>query len=76
MRQWEDHIAALDEGAEDPKLAWLETQLSLAHIPSRRHGESWHAPILQVPARHLDAAWAILDSADDVPDDDPMFGGD
>lgn len=57
----------------DPKLAWLQAQLAQAGIPSRRNGESWHAPILEVPEDKLDAAWAILDPVDDIPDDNFMF---
>lgn len=59
---------------EDPKLAWLERQLDAAGIDCRRHGETFHAPILQVRALDLDRAWAILTPVDDVPDDDPRFG--
>jgi hypothetical protein len=58
---------------EDPKLAWLERRLDEAGIPHRRHGSSWHAPILQVPEYALDAAWEILDPYDDVEDDDDLF---
>jgi hypothetical protein len=58
---------------EDPKLSWLERQLSEAGIKSQRNGESSHAPILEVPAESLDQAWEILDPVDDVPDDDPRF---
>lgn len=57
----------------DPKLAWLEQELAKEGIESRRHGESWHAPILQVRESDLDAAWGILTPFDDIPDDDPMF---
>jgi hypothetical protein len=31
---------------EDPKLATIERIFAQAGIPSRRNGESWHAPIL------------------------------
>jgi hypothetical protein len=58
---------------DDPKLMWLEARLTLAGIPHRREGRSFHAPILQVPRERLDDAWAILDPVDDVPDDDPRF---
>ena len=68
---------------DDPKLAYLERRLSQLDIPHRRHGFSFHAPILQVPAECLDAAWKLLDEPalyqgrkirlDDVPDDDPRF---
>lgn len=58
---------------DDPKLKWLETTLARAGIQSRRNGESWHAPILEVQEKDLDAAWKILTPIDDVPDDDPKF---
>lgn len=58
---------------EDPKLAWLEVQLTAAGIESRREGHSAHAPILQVHQSDLDAAWKILDPVDELPDDDAMF---
>lgn len=75
--RWE----VLCKRTNDPKLAWLEAQLQTMGIPSRRNGESWHAPILEVPAEHLDRAWKFLGSklgrmrrtVDDIPDDDPMF---
>jgi hypothetical protein len=57
----------------DPKLAALEAMLRRAGIPYRRHGKSFHAPILQVPADVLDEAWKILDPIDDIPDDDPRW---
>lgn len=57
----------------DPKLGWLELQLALLGIKSRRNGESFHAPILEVRKGDLDAAWAILGPVDDIPDDDPRF---
>lgn len=56
-----------------PKLGWLRKQLNAAGIPNRIVGESFHAPILQVPADHLEAAWDILDPVDDIEDDDPQF---
>lgn len=71
MTQW----TVFTRRTDDPKLTWLELQLTEAGIPHRRNGESWHAPILEVPADQLDAAWAILDPVDDIPDDDPMFDG-
>lgn len=58
---------------EDPKLAWLENQLTNAGIDHRRNGDSFHAPILEVDAARIDDAWKILTPVDDVPDDDPMF---
>lgn len=58
---------------DDPKLAWLERQLQREGIESRRNGKSAHAPILEVHEHDLDAAWEILDTVDDMDDDDPMF---
>jgi hypothetical protein len=65
---------------ENPKLRWIEGQLDLMGIPSRRHGRSFHAPILEVPRRLLDKAWSILErpnerygNVDEVPDDHRMF---
>jgi hypothetical protein len=59
---------------EDPKLRWLQHELARAGIPNRRNGESFHAPILEVPAEKEEAAWAILTPAlDAVPDDDERF---
>jgi hypothetical protein len=57
----------------DPKLTWLEKELTKSEIPHRRNGESFHAPILEVPKDRLDDAWAILDAVDDIPDDDERF---
>jgi hypothetical protein len=66
---------------EDPKLATIERLLRERGIPSRRNGESFHAPILEVPEGHLEAAWALMDEDvygdgvrfDDIEDDDPVF---
>jgi len=58
---------------DDPKLAWLEDQLTAAGILSRRYGRSFHAPILEVQKKDLDRAWDILLPVDDIPDDDPQF---
>lgn len=58
---------------DDPKLAWLERRLDAAGIEHRRNGESFHAPILEVPVEKYDAAWAILTPVDDIEDDDPRF---
>lgn len=61
---------------EDPKLAWLENQLTHAGVYHRRRGHSFHAPILQVPDEQLDLAWGILSPELDVlEDDDTMFEG-
>ena len=66
----------------DPKLAWIERALTARGIPSRRHGFSWHAPILEVPAEYLATAQDFLaqpfdgdgnQTVDDVADDDPTF---
>jgi len=71
----------------DPKLAWLERLFAANHIQTRRKGESWHAPILQVAAQDQERAWALLAhpgrgfglrvranvSLDDVPDDHRDF---
>jgi len=59
----------------DPKLSWLECQLDHEGIPNRRNGESFHAPILEVDARFEDEAGAILNSVDDIADDDEKFLG-
>jgi len=64
---------------EDPKLSYIERMLDARGIPHRRNGESWHAPILEVPEQHLAAAWEMLGEdvdgrrLDDIPDDDLMF---
>lgn len=53
-------------------------------LPHRRNGESFHAPILEIPERYLDRAWKLLDAPvaivggkiirfDDVDDGRPMF---
>jgi len=65
---------------KNPKLAWLEDCLGGCGIPSRRHGRSFYAPILQVARADLEEAWTFLTEADavygtvdDVPDDDPRY---
>jgi hypothetical protein len=58
---------------DHPKLGWLRKQLDAAGIPNRIEGESFWAPILQVPAENLDAAYDILYPVDDIPDNDPQF---
>lgn len=72
---------------EDPKLNYIERLLDERGIPHRRNGESWHAPILEVPEEYGQQAWELLglvigqDEAgndirlDDVADDAPMFAG-
>ena len=66
----------------DPKLRWIEAKLTEMHIPHRRHGDSWHAPILEVPRAHLEQAEAFLlmpfdgmtnETVDDIPDDASAF---
>lgn len=66
---------------EDPKLRFIEGLLTQRGIPHRRNGRSVHAPILQVPEEHLDAAWGMLSEdifgdgqrLDDIPDDDSVW---
>lgn len=75
---------------DDPKLAWMEKKLAEMGIESRRNGESFHAPILEVRRKDLARACAWLSTPfdgepdpktgksqtiDDVPDDDPSFIG-
>lgn len=68
---------------EDPKLHWIEQSLSIRGIVSRRNGESWHAPILEVRTQDESAAWAFLAerlpgfrrTIDDLPDNHPIFRG-
>ena len=70
---------------DDPKLAWLEHQLSEAGIMHLRRGESVHAPIMCVEKARLSEAQAILDQVvihkgmptriDDLPDNDSIFYG-
>lgn len=71
----------------EPKLNWLEAQLSALQIPNRRHGDSFHAPVLQVPRSYLNDAWSVLVQPvgqlfvgknpditfDDLPDDHFIF---
>ena len=73
---------------EDPKLRYIEALLTSRGIPNRRNGDSWHAPILEVPTARFKDAWAILGlqarrdldlpvrygvTLDDVPDDHRAF---
>ena len=74
---------------EDPKLAYLEYILTRCAIPHKREGESWHAPVLVVPAAFEELAWGVLAqsargyglhtrrgvSLDDVPDSHRDFRG-
>ena len=58
----------------DPKLAWLQAQLAFVGIPSRRDGESFHAPILKVPTTQIADAWKVLTPHwDKLDDDDKAF---
>ncbi|MFB1500785.1 hypothetical protein [Thiocapsa sp. N5-Cardenillas] len=59
----------------DPKLSWLEGELLRAGIPSRRNGESFHAPILEVRKCDEERAWEILEPVDEMKDDHPRFVG-
>lgn len=65
----------LTRRTNDPKLTWLEGELTFNRIPHRRNGESAHAPILEVHRGDLDRAWEILTPVDDLPDDHPDFTG-
>ena len=82
--------ATFTRRTNDPKLAWIENALAEMGIPSQRSGHSFHAPILQVPVEYIHQADAWLASpfdgetdertgktitVDDMPDDDPVFGG-
>jgi len=66
---------------EDPKLAWIERELTALGIPSRRNGSSFHAPILEVQEADHEKADAFLQSKlprrrttiDDMPDDHEYF---
>ena len=57
----------------DPKLSWIEKELSRNGIKSRRNGFSFHAPILEVDEADFDRAWEILDPIDDISDDDERW---
>ena len=65
--------AMFTKRTEEPKLLWLERQLTGRGIPHRRNGDSFHAPILEVPRERLEAAWRVLEPVDDVPDEDPRW---
>jgi len=69
----EDKWVTFTRRTNDPKLKYLEQRLAANGIESRRKGESWHAPILQIKQKDLDAAWEILTPIDNVPDDDKGF---
>jgi hypothetical protein len=63
----------------DPKLTWIERELDKLGIPHRRNGESFHAPILEVPKDRESEAEAILQrrvgryTIDDIRDDHPRW---
>jgi len=46
----------------DPKLTWIESQLKTLGIAHRRNGDSFHAPILQVPRDRFSEAWDLLNT--------------
>lgn len=50
----------LTRRTEDPKLRYIEYRLDLMGIPHQRNGESFHAPILEVPYEHHQRAWDLL----------------
>jgi hypothetical protein len=64
-----------------PKLGYIIFRLNEAGIPSKLHGQSFHAPCLYVPTVHEAAAWAVLDERasargkrlDDLADDNKRF---
>lgn len=73
-------LVTFTKRTNDPKLAAIQRILDSRGIPSRREGESAHAPILKVRESDQDAAWELLGEADskhgtfdDVPDDDPRW---
>jgi len=70
-----EHFEPFTRRTEDPKLGWLEHQLTAAEIPHVRYGESWHAPILMVAKDRVHDALAILNPVDGCPDDDDLFYG-
>lgn len=57
----------------DPKLAYIEAELTTLKIEHRRHGQSWHGPVLQVKAKCLDQARLSVNSLDGKDDNNPMF---
>jgi hypothetical protein len=78
---------ALSRRTNDPKLMWIEAQLEISGVPSRRSGYSWHAPILEIPIDAFHAGMAILSQRvgqldlgtstaiviDDIDDEHPYF---
>lgn len=81
VRNYQHKWETLCKRTDDPKLKFIEALLSQRNIPSRRNGRSFHAPILEVPSQHLDAALAIFSEDvfgdgrdfDEIPDDDAIF---
>jgi len=71
----------LTKRTNDPKLAWIENQLTMVGISHRRNGESFHAPILEVREHNLTVASEILfmetghGTVDDMADDHLFFRG-
>ncbi len=47
--------------------------LARARIPCRLNGDSFHAPVLEVPGDDFERAWAVVVPVDDLADDDSMF---
>jgi hypothetical protein len=68
-----DKWVMLTKRTNAPKLRCLELMLEANGIESRRHGESWHAPILEVKEKDFEDAWVILSPIDIIPDDDPRW---
>lgn len=52
---------------KDPKLKWLEGEIRKLRIPTRRCGESYHAPKMQVPSTFVREAEDIVFRWDDEP---------
>lgn len=73
MKTTKKYWVLFTKRTNDPKLKWIEEELAKLGIESRRNGESWHAPILEVQLKDLPAAERMLAPIDDIPDDDPRF---
>ena len=58
-----------------PKLTWLIKELKGAGIETRLNGESFEAPILEVPEGQFNDAWTILGPIDGLAVNDAMFTG-
>tara|TARA_Y100000310_G_scaffold341050_1_gene438919 strand:- start:1231 stop:1569 length:339 start_codon:yes stop_codon:yes gene_type:complete len=64
----------LTKRTNDPKLSYVERELNRRGIPHRRKGESFHAPILEVPDHFFELAWdKIICPIDNVPDHHAVF---